>query len=332
MNAPRPSTVTPARPQAPRPEQLTGIGLRPAHAAALLAHPADIGFVEVHAENFFGDDAATRQGLMPFRERWDVSLHGVGLSLGSAEGLDPWHLDRLAALVDVVQPFRVSDHASFARARPDGQTLVHAADLLPVARTPASIDILVRNIGQVQERLQRRIAIEHLSAYIGFEDDHIPEVDFLVEVCRRSGCALLLDLNNLVVNGLNRHRRQQPPGHTMAALQQARAEAMDFVWSLPPGLVNEIHLAGFRWPAGATDLVIDDHSHRVSPTVWEVYEAALDHLGPCPTLVEWDTDLPPLAVLLDEARLAAHRLRALASPGGSASADDDDLDGWDGDA
>jgi uncharacterized protein (UPF0276 family) len=321
-------------PRAPRPESFTGIGLRAPHAAALLAHGADLGFVEVHSENFFGDDAAARQGLLAVRERWDISLHGVGLSLGAAAGVDAWHLERLARLVDEVQPVSVSDHAAFARARPDGHSTVHAADLLPLAFTPRALDILVANIGQVQERLQRRIAIENLSAYIAFEDDEIPEVEFLIEACRRSGCGLLLDLNNLVVNGVNRYRlRHGAEAHgfmgQQAALQQAQAEAMDFVWSLPPGIVRQIHLAGFRWPATPEAWVIDDHSQRVSPTVWSVYEAALDHLGPCATLIEWDTDLPPLAVLLDEARLAAQRLGALMGPehGGQADLDDGDGDG-----
>ena len=315
---------------APTPASLTGIGLRPPHAEALLTQRPQLGFLEVHSENFFGDDAAQRQGLMALRAHWDISLHGVGLSLGAAAGIDTWHLERLARLVDEVQPVRVSDHAAFSRARPDGHDIVHAADLLPLAFTPQAIDILVANITQVQDRLQRRIAIEHLSAYIAFEDDRIPEVDFLIEVCRRSGCGLLLDINNLLVNGVNRHRRRHagsPPGPMAqhAALQQAHAEALDFIWSLPPGLVAEIHLAGFRWPSDPQAVVVDDHSQRVSPTGWDVYEGALDHLGPCPTLIEWDTDLPPLAVLLDEARLAANRLGGLM---GVADADDD----WDASA
>jgi uncharacterized protein (UPF0276 family) len=303
----------------PAPESLTGIGLRAPHAASLLAQRAPLGFLEVHSENFFGGEAAERQGLLALRAQYDVSLHGVGLALGSAVGIDAWHLDRLAELVATVQPVRVSDHAAFARGAPDGQHTVHAADLLPLAFTPESIDILVRNITQVQDRLQRPIAIEHLSACMAYADDQVPEVDFLIEVCRRSGCQLLLDANNLVVNGINRYRRRHgDAAHgfmgQQAALQQAQVEAMDWVWSLPPGLVNQIHLAGFRWPAGPNDLVVDDHSQRVSPTVWAVYEAALDHLGPCPTLVEWDVDLPPLPVLLDEARLAAQALKAVMAP------------------
>jgi len=309
------------RPVSPRPAQLTGIGLRAPHAAAVLQQLPDLGFLEVHSENFYGQQAAERQGLLALRAHYDISLHGVGLSLGAAAGIDEAHLRRLAELVDAVQPVRVSDHAAFSSGRPDGPQVLHAADLLPLAFTPACIDILVANIGQVQDRLQRRIAIEHLSAYIAFEDDQVPEVDFLIEVCRRSGCALLLDANNLVVNGLNRYRRRlgaaaHGPMGQVAALQHAEAEAMDFVWSLPPGLVSEVHLAGFRWPAHADALVVDDHSQRVSPSVWAVYEAALDHLGPVPTLIEWDTDLPPLSVLLDEARMAADRLAVLLSPDG----------------
>ncbi len=325
VDAGGPHTLSSAgRPVRPRPAQLTGIGLRAPHAAAVLQQLPDLGFLEVHSENFYGQQAAERQGLLALRAHYDISLHGVGLSLGAAAGIDEAHLKRLAELVDAVQPVRVSDHAAFSSARPDGPQVVHAADLLPLARTREAIDILSANIGRVQDALQRRIAIEHLSAYIGFEDDQVPEVDFLIEVCMRTGCALLLDANNLVVNGLNRYRRRHgAAAHgamgQVAALQHAQAEAMDFVWSLPPGLVTEVHLAGFRWPTTADAVVVDDHSQRVSPTVWAVYEAALDHLGPLPTLIEWDTDLPPLSVLLDEARLAADRLGLLMGPGGASS-------------
>ena len=144
----------------------TGIGLRGPHVEGLLAGPSDLGFVEVHSENFYADGAVQRQGLDRIRARWDVSLHGVGLSLGSASGLDTAHLDRLARLVDEIQPVRVSDHAAFARGTPDGQTVVHAADLLPLARTARSADILVSHIQQVQERLQRRISIEIGRAHV----------------------------------------------------------------------------------------------------------------------------------------------------------------------
>lgn len=305
MNLPQPSMAP------------VGIGLRHPHLVALLALRPALGFVEVHAENYFAEGGATLQALADVREHYAVSLHGVGLSLGSASGIDEAHLDKLAQLVAQCDPIRVSDHASFARVAQAGQTPVHASDLLPLAFTPASLDVLVSNIQHVQERLQRPILIENLSAYMAYQDDSIPEAEFLLQACRRSGCQLLLDLNNLVVNGLNRARRAAwqaglpAEPDQAAALNLARAQALDVVWSLPSGVVGQIHLAGFRWPDRPDKLVIDDHSQRVGPTLWDVYEAALQHLGPTPTLIEWDVDLPPLAVLLDEARLAAEAAASL---------------------
>jgi hypothetical protein len=298
---------------------LIGIGLRQAHAATLRELMPPLGFLEVHAENFFADGGAALQALVDWRAHYPISLHAVGLSLGSASGVDAWHLARLVRLAEQIDPIRVSDHASFGRVAGVGETTVHASDLLPLAFTTESQDILVRNIGQVQDALRRPILIENLSAYMAYEDDNIPEADFLAEVCRRSGCQLLLDLNNLVVNALNKARRASwqggPPFEAGSALNQARAEALDYVWSLPPGVVGQLHLAGFRWPEQADRLFIDDHSQRVSPTVWDVYEQALLHLGPVPTLVEWDVDLPPLSVLLDEVRVATEiAARTLGEP------------------
>jgi len=293
--------------------RLVGIGLRPAHAAALRAMRPALGFLEVHSENFFADGGPGLSELLDFRANYPIGLHGVGLSLGSAEGVDEAHLTRLATLVERLEPVRVSEHASFSRARASGtlpaSALIHAADLLPLPFNEASQHILVANIQHVQERLGRTILIENLSAYMAYDDDAIPEAEFLAEVCLRSGCQLLLDVNNLVVNGLNRVKRESWQAGAAAfeeadALRRARAQALDFVWSLPPSVVGQFHLAGFRWPEQADQLFIDDHSQRVSPTVWDVYEQALGHLGERPTLIEWDVDLPPLAVLLDEARLA----------------------------
>lgn len=292
---------------------LVGIGLRQPHAQELARLRPPLGFVEVHSENFFAEGGGALEALAQVRANYPISLHGVGLSLGSASGIDTAHLDKLAKLVARIDPVRVSDHASFGYVAGGEARPVHAADLLPLAFTPASQDVLVANIQQVQDRLQRPILIENLSAYMAYTDDAIPEVDFLTQTCRRAGCQLLLDLNNLVVNGLNRARRatwQQTPGaepDQASALAQARAEALDFVWSIPPGMVGQIHLAGFRW-AAPNRLIVDDHSQRVHPVVWDVYAQALAHLDEVPTLVEWDVDLPPLAVLLDEARLAAQAL------------------------
>ena len=271
---------------------LTGIGLRQPHYQAVLEDRPALGFVEVHSENFFADGGAALGVLDAARERYDVSLHGVGLALGSAAGLDAWHLDRLARLAGRVQPVRISDHACFARASVDGPVL-HANDLLPIAFTPASLEIIVRNVTKAQERLQRTLLVENLSAYLSFEDPgQMGEAAFLAALCQRSGCGLLLDVNNLMVNALN------------ARAADPMATCRDFVDALPVGIVGEIHLAGY---CENTDfgLAIDDHGSRVRDAVWSVYAHALRRFGPVPTLVEWDTNLPSLDVLLGEARTAA---------------------------
>ncbi len=279
----------------------TGIGLRQPHYAQLLAAPPALAFVEVHSENFFADGGAALQVLQAAREQWPVSLHGVGLSLGSASGLDEWHLDRLERLVQRIDPVRVSDHASFARApRRHGATPVHGNDLLPIAFTDASLAIMVANVQQVQERLRRTILVENLSAYIHWADDRIAEPEFFNELARRTGCGVLLDVNNLVVNALNDG-------------VEPVAAACRWVDRLDAAIVGEIHLAGYQ---DCGDIVIDDHGSRVHPPVWEVFRYTVQRLGPRPTLIEWDTDLPALEVLLGEAQeaervlLSSHALEA----------------------
>jgi len=269
---------------------MVGIGARQPHYAALIEDVPPLDFVEVHSENFFADGGASLAVLNRLRERYPVSLHGVGLALGSAAGLDPWHLDRLARLAQRIEPVRVSDHACFARApREPGGPVVHGSDLLPIAFTEASLDILVRNVVQVQERLRRPIAVENLSAYVSYADDTIPEPQFLAELMRRSGCTLLLDLNNLMVNALN------------AGASDPLASCCAFVDSLPRDGVAEIHLAGYNQ---MQDIVIDDHGSRVRPAVWQLYRHAIARVGAVPTLIEWDTDVPALQVLQDEAEQA----------------------------
>jgi uncharacterized protein len=270
----------------------TGIGLRQPHYAELLQAPPALAFVEVHSENFFASGGAANAVLQQAREHWPVSLHGVGLALGSAVGVDVAHLEQLAALVERIAPVRVSDHASFARApRRSGTPAMHGNDLLPLAFTPAALDILVANVQRVQERLKRPLLVENLSAYLHWADDAMPEPAFFNELARRSGCGLLLDVNNLVVNALN-------DGHGEAA---AVAAACAWVDAIDAGAVGEIHLAGYD---ASGDIVVDDHGSRVHEPVWQVYAHTLRRLGPRPTLIEWDTGLPELAVLLDEARRA----------------------------
>jgi uncharacterized protein len=256
---------------------ITGIGWRHAHERDLLEGRPALPFIEVHSENFFADGGAPRALLRRAREHYPVSLHGVGLSLGSAIGLDGWHLDRLAALVREIDPLRVSDHASFARAALRGSAPAHASDLLPIAFTSESLALMTANVQRAQERLARPIGVENLSAYLGWDDDTLAEADFFNQLARRSGCWLLLDVNNPV------------------------AAACAFVDAIDAASVGQIHLAGFN---DAGPLVIDDHGSRVHDPVWQVYAHAIRRLGPRPTLVEWDTDLPAFEVLLAEARQA----------------------------
>jgi uncharacterized protein (UPF0276 family) len=270
------------------PEPVVGIGWRHAHYEALLAQRPALGFIEVHAENFFADGGVTLAVLDAGRQTYDLSLHGVGLALGSAAGLDQRHLARLARLVERMQPRWVSDHACFART---GSGL-HAADLLPIPFTDESLALMCRHVDEVQQRLGRTMLVENISAYVGWAGDTLAEPEFFNELTRRSGCGLLLDVNNLFVNARN-------AGHDAAA---ATAEAMRWVDAIRPGSVGEIHVAGHC--ERDDGLVIDDHGSRVRDEVWRVYAHAIQRFGPTPTLVEWDTDVPALDVLLAEAAQA----------------------------
>lgn len=270
--------------------QHVGIGLRRPHYEQVLERRPALGFVEVHSENFFADGGAALAVLRQARASYPVSLHGVGLGLGSAAGLDPWHLDRLERLVQRIEPVRVSDHASFARVAEPNATPVHANDLLPIAFTEAALDILAGNVAAVQERLRRPILVENLSAYLSYADDAIDEPEFFARLCRRTGCGMLLDVNNLMVNALN------------ASPHGALARCRTWIDALPRGCVGELHVAGYA-ETGA--LAIDDHGSRVRPDVWALCAYALQRFGSLPVLVEWDTDLPALEVLLGEAAHAA---------------------------
>lgn len=268
-----------------------GIGWRQPHYDALLAERPSLGFIEVHSENFFADGGISLAVLDAGREAYPVSLHGVGLALGSAAGLDAQHLGRLARLVQRVQPDWVSDHACFARV---GSGL-HAADLLPIPFNDESLALMSRHVHQVQERLGRRMLVENLSAYVGWAGDTLAEPEFFNALTAATGCGLLLDVNNLFVNARN---DGLPP-------DAAAAEAVRWVDAIRPGSVGEIHVAGHC--EREDGWVIDDHGSRVREDVWRIYAHALRRHGPLPTLIEWDTDVPELAVLLSE----AGRARAL---------------------
>ena len=274
-----------------------GIGWRHPHYQELLERQAvqqssTIDFLEVHSENFFGEGGAARAVLREGRAHYPISLHGVGLALGSAVGLDDWHLDQLAALVAHIEPIRVSDHACFARAEIN-QNYIHAADLLPIPFSNEALDVMCDNIQRVQDRLKRSIAVENLSTYVTCNGCEMPETVFLNTLAQRTGCQLLVDVNNIYVNALN----DQINGLTSAPL----AQCMGWIDAIAPAHVAEIHLAGH---IDCGDIVIDDHGSRVKPPVWALYQHAVKHFGNMPTLIEWDTDIPALDVLLAEAALA----------------------------
>jgi len=279
-----------------------GIGLRAPHAVQLMRERPSVGFLEVHAENYFSPSTAARAFLRDAAEIWPVSVHGVGLSLGSASGLDEDHLDRLAGLVRELQPLLVSEHASFARTvsgSDGGMQVLHANDLLPVAYTRASLDILAANVHHAQERLGRPLLIENVCAYLRWADEEMGEADYLAELATRTGCGLLLDLNNLMVNALN------------AGAPDPLAQARGVIDALPTPAIGEIHLAGYT-PSGAATggadaIVVDDHGAPVGEAVWALLGHTLSRLErPVPMLVEWDTRLPPLQTLLAQARRADH--------------------------
>lgn len=286
-----------------------GIGWRQAHYAELLTRQPRLGFLEVHSENFFAEGGAALAVLERGRAHYPISLHGVGLSLGSASGLDAWHLEQLALLVQRIDPARVSDHASFARGHwpgARGDQAVHAADLLPIPFSTEALNTLCTNVQQVQDRLQRRFMVENISAYLRClpqpGEALMSEPTFLNALATRTGCALLVDVNNIYVNALN----AQLHGAAGDPLQHCQ----DWLDAIAPEHVGEIHLAGhghLHSPSGDETLealVVDDHGSRVCPPVWQLYRHAIDRFGAVPSLIEWDTNLPELDVLLDEIRLA----------------------------
>jgi uncharacterized protein (UPF0276 family) len=269
------------------PEASAGIGLRAPHYGELLQRRPALAFLEVHSENYFCDGGAPLAWLERFRDRYPLSLHGVGLSLGSADPLDERHLARLAALVRRFEPALVSEHLCWSSF--GGR---HANDLLPLPYTREALDHVVRRVDAVQERLARRILVENVSSYLQFAESTIPEWEFAAEVARRSGCGLLLDVNNIWVNAVN---------HGF--------DPHDYLEATDPRHVEEIHLAGFEALEGR---LIDTHGAPVSSEVWALYESAIARFGPRPTLIEWDADLPALDVLLAEAAKAQRILAARA--------------------
>lgn len=260
-----------------------GIGLRAEHYDAVLESRPPVGWLEVHSENYFGAGGKPLDTLERIRAHYPLSLHGVGLSIGSTDPLDYRHLAKLKRLIRRFEPALVSEHLSWGSV--GGR---HLNDLLPLPYTEEALYHLVARVARIQDYLGRRILIENISSYLQVVDSTIPEWEFLAELAERAGCGVLLDVNNIYVSARNH-------GFDPSLYLQA----------IPRHLVREIHLAGFtvnRFADG--ELLIDTHNRPVWPAVWALYRQAVRRFGPLPTLIEWDSDLPELAVLVGEARKA----------------------------
>lgn len=256
-----------------------GIGLRAPHYHELLDTLPAVGWLEVHSENYFGEGGQPLHYLEQARSHYPLSLHGVGLSLGSADELNRVHLGKLKRLAERFEPALVSEHLCWCSA--GGRYL---NDLLPLPYTEEALALVSRHIDQAQTFLGRRILVENVSSYLQFTHSTLPEWEFLAETAARSGCGILLDVNNIYVSAVN---------HGF--------DADRYLESIPVAAVGEIHLAGFD---STGECLIDTHGKPVADEVWALYRRAVRRFGRVPTLIEWDTDIPPLAVLLDEARKA----------------------------
>ncbi len=256
-----------------------GIGLRAPHVAYVRDARPPVPWLEVHSENYFAPGGSAIAALEKIRASYPISLHGVGLSLGSTDALDREHLRKLKALAARIEPALVSEHLCWSSV--GGR---HFNDLLPLPYTEEALDHLCARVAVTQEALGRRILVENISSYWTFAESAIPEPQFLAALAERTGCRLLLDVNNVYVNACN---------HGL--------DAPGWIASIPRGLVAEMHLAGFDT---VDDQLIDTHGAPVAPDVWTLFELALDRFGPVPTLIEWDTDIPSFDVLQREAATA----------------------------
>ena len=272
------------------PPARAGIGLRAEHYVSFVESRPSVGFIEAHSENYFGRGGKPLHFLERARRDYPLSLHGVGLSIGSTDRLSETHLQRLRELVRHLQPALVSDHLCWSSAGG-----IYANDLLPLPYSEEALAHVVARVQCVQERLGRTILLENVSSYVEYADSALPEWEFIAEVARRSGCGILLDVNNIFVSAHN---------HGF--------DAQRYLQAIPVDAVQEIHLAGFvekRFDDG--QILIDTHSRPVADAVWALYGQTLQRFGKLPTLIEWDADLPPLDALVAEAHKADAMLAAV---------------------
>jgi uncharacterized protein (UPF0276 family) len=266
-------------PLSPSLPMCAGIGLRPPHMNEVLESRPSAGWFEIHAENFMNDGPAATV-LERIRTQYAISIHGVGLSLGSARGIDQEHLDRLRDVCSRYEPAMVSEHVSWSVGNG-----IYLNDLLPLPHDEEALAIVANNISRMQDTLKRRILIENLSAYVGFARSTMSEPEFLGELAKRTGCGLLLDINNVYVSSRN-----------------IVFDAKAYIEAMSGDVVEEIHLAGHtKNITNNGPVLIDNHGSKVTPAVWALYAFATRKFGRRSTLIEWDSDVPPLETLLSEA-------------------------------
>ncbi len=281
------------------PANIAGIGLRSPHIFHILKNSKKIskkiGWFEVHSENYYASESAGFQNLLEIRKDFSISLHSVGNSLGSASSLDLSHLQKLKNLVEKIDPFLISDHISWGRINKN-----HLNDLLPLPYNKEALEAICRNISQMQDFLKREILIENPSAYLAFKEQKMDEAEFINAVTKKTGCGLLLDVNNIFVSSQN----------------CAQFDPQSYLKKLDKKIVKEIHLAG-HFQSKISDgkkykkILIDTHNDLVCDEVWEIYKMAAREFGKAPFLIEWDQDFPEFEVLLAEAKKAELILRKI---------------------
>ncbi|NIZ08923.1 DUF692 family multinuclear iron-containing protein [Pseudooceanicola sp. HF7] len=268
----------------PRLPAAPGVGYKARHYAQIMADPAPVRWLEIHAENYMGAGGRPLAQLRHLAERFPVSVHGVGLSIGGEGPLDPAHLDRLRQLCDWLQPASFSEHLAWST-----HDSAFLNDLLPLPYTGETLARVCRHIDQLQEAVGRPMLLENPSSYLAFEESEMPETEFLREVARRTGCGLLLDVNNVFVSAVN-----------------LGLDPLAYVGDFPMAAVGEIHLGGHdeEEDEAGRPLLIDSHGREVADPVWALLEAVLALSGPRPLLIEWDNDVPDWPVLATQARRA----------------------------
>lgn len=262
-----------------------GVGFKPEHFQNIMESQPDLGFFEVHAENYMGDGGIPHRMLGALRNQYQLSIHGVGLSLGTMGNLDQNHLHRLKSLVDRYQPALVSEHLAWS-SHDEAKNLLFLNDLLPIPYTQETLDRVVEHVDQTQTTLGRQILVENPSTYVAFSDTQMSEIDFITQMQKHTGCGLILDVNNVYISANNQ-----------------KMDAFDYLDSFPTHAVGEIHLAGHAEDVDDSGerLLIDAHDRKVAPDVWSLYRHVIQKTGEITTLIEWDNDVPDWPTLYQEA-------------------------------